>query len=71
MIIGLAFMIIGGPILICCLCSPHSCPPCESWRKPPNEGYSTPEMKWPAILIILMSLIVIGAGIASNFYLIS
>lgn len=34
MVIGLIFMLIAGPILICCCCKPDKCPPCLKCRKP-------------------------------------
>ena len=64
--VGLVFLIIMLPFLLCCCTCPHCCP-LKFCQKPEDEQYTNCELYWPVVVLILS----LGLTISVSFYGIS
>ena len=64
--VGLVFLILMWPILLCCCSCPHCCPP-KFCHKPEDEQYTNCELYWPVVVLILS----LGLTIGTSFFGIS
>ena len=62
-VVGLVLILLLTPFLLCCCACPESCPS-KCCRKSEEEPYTTCELYWPTVTLILALLLAIGACVA-------
>jgi len=64
-IVGLVLILLISPFLCCCCACPDCCP-AKCCRKNEDEQYTSCELYWPTVTLILALLLCIGACIAGT-----
>lgn len=63
--IGGAILLVSLPFLLCCICCPLKCPPCNSCRNPQGQPPSSSSITCPTVFLIILGIITIATMIVA------